>query len=402
MTCITRHDFGEVHKDLPQQLVCFSHLRWNFVYQRPQHLLTRAAAWFKVTFIEEPIYEKVAAPYLRTERVGEVDVVVPILPEGCIGSAATDAQRELVTNLFADVDFIAWYYTPMALAFTDRLRPSLVVYDNMDELSAFKGADPGLLDAERELLKAADVVFTGGRSLYESKRHRHHNIHCFPSSIELHHFGKARQSLADAEDQTGIPHPRIGFFGVIDERMDVGLVGALADARPAWQFVILGPVAKIDPATLPRPANLHWLGGKAYAELPSYLAHWDVGMMPFALNESTKFISPTKTPEFLAAAVPVISTPIRDVVSTYGAADLVEIAETPAGFIAAIETLLARNPTQKAEWLARVDSLLAANSWDLTWSEMLRLIGEAVSRRMLEITPRNPARNISAEGNVHV
>jgi glycosyltransferase involved in cell wall biosynthesis len=181
----------------------------------------------------------------------------------------------------------------------------------------------------------------------------------------------------EPKDQARIPHPRLGFFGVIDERMDIDLVGAAADLRPDWQFVMIGPVVKIDPATLPKRPNIHWLGGKSYADLPRYLAGWDVGFMAFAMNEATRFISPTKTPEFLAAGVPVVSTPINDVVRPYGEKGLVEIAATAQEVVQKAEALLAR---PKEAWLQRVDRHLAAGSWDKTWAAMQRLMASALDQ----------------------
>jgi glycosyltransferase involved in cell wall biosynthesis len=386
---------------LPRRLVCFSHLRWNFVFQRPQHLLTRAAKVFDVSFFEEPLHENCPHPHLRLEQSEKVVVATPILPHGCVGAEALEAQQELVTAYVGGSDFVAWYYTPMARAFTAHLKPVMVVYDNMDELSAFKNAPVGLIEAEQQLLAAADVVFTGGRSLFEAKKNRHENIHCFPSSIDRKHFDRARRNADDPADQRNIAHPRIGFFGVIDERMDISLVAALADARPDWQFVILGPVVKIDATTLPRRPNLHWLGGKKYSELPVYLAHWQAGMMPFAINESTEFISPTKTPEFLAAGVPVVSTPIRDVVSTYGNAGVVEIAASPEAFIQGIEHILSGTPGRRAEWLAAADRLLATHSWDRTWEEMhLLMRAAAVARDELQAADCDPSPSTDGTGNV--
>jgi glycosyltransferase involved in cell wall biosynthesis len=266
---------------------------------------------------------------------------------------------------------LAWYYTPLALTFSRHVAPGLCVYDNMDELAAFLGAPPELAMLERELFLEADIVFTGGQSLYDAKRCRHRNIHLFPSSIDASHFGQARLSMPEPSDQSAIMRPRLGFFGVIDERMDLELVATLADLRSDWQLVMIGPVVKIDPATLPRRRNLHWIGPKDYRELPAYLAGWDIGIMPFALNEATRFISPTKTPEFLAAGVPVISTPITDVVRSWGEHGLVEIAGDAVGFRASAVSLLQR---PKDRWLARVDRHLATMSWDRTWSEMSELL----------------------------
>ncbi|MES0207243.1 glycosyltransferase family 1 protein [Mesorhizobium sp. LNHC209A00] len=364
-----------------RSLVCFSHLRWNFVFQRPQHILTQASRYYDVFFIEEPILIGENSPYLKSYTTADgITVVTPHIPGHSNGPQITRAQRKLVDGLVDGLDgtpALLWYYTPMALPFSRHLSAELCIYDNMDELSSFRGAPPRLMALERELLRRADVVFTGGQSLYEAKQHRHRNIHPFPSSIDKAHFGKARHLHSPSPDQDEIAGPRLGFFGVIDERMDLNLVDRMAALRPDWQFVMIGPVVKIDAAGLPRRPNIHWLGGRDYKQLPSYLAGWDVGIMPFAKNEATKFISPTKTPEFLAAGVPVISTSIRDVVRPYGQLGLVEIADDAEKFIARAEHLLAR---PKDDWLRKVDRHLAGMSWISTWEGMLSLIAETRER----------------------
>ncbi len=334
------------------------------------------------------MFEGTGEPELRSVVSSEgVRVLTPLMPARTGARRAFNVQRRMVDALLASVDpadLIAWYYTPMALRFTAHLRPSVCVYDNMDELSAFHNAPPQLIALESELFARAGVVFTGGQSLYEAKRHRHRNIHAFPSSIDLSHFAKARGAgIHEPVDQAEIKRPRIGFFGVIDERMDLGLLAAMAALRPAWQFTMIGPVAKIDPRALPQAPNIHWLGPKPYAELPAYLSGWDAGIMPFALNDSTRFISPTKTPEFLAAGVPVVSTPIADVIRPYGEKGLIEIAAGPDEFVAALERSL---ESADADWRAKVDQHLATNSWDLTWARMQTLIEAARTGR--QVRPR--------------
>jgi glycosyltransferase involved in cell wall biosynthesis len=372
---------NDQHVQFSSTIVCFSHLRWDLVFQRPQHLLTRAAQSYAVWYVEEPIRRGSKKPtmLLKMDSSG-VRVATPILPEGIDQQFAIKAQRELLRELLDDVPnstCIGWYYTPMALLFTENLTFDACVYDNMDELSTFAGAPPELVALEKALLARADVVFTGGQSLYEAKRSRHKNIYSFPSSVDVGHFAKARSAGAtEPEDQQRIPKPRFGFFGVIDERMNLDLLQELAQIRPSWQFVMIGPVAKIDQRLLPRLPNIHWLGPKLYTELTNYLAGWDAGFMPFAINEATKFISPTKTPEFLAAGVPVVSTPIADVIRPYGLAGLVEIADDTKNFIAKLETLLTR-PRQP--WLKSVDGHLALGSWDTTWKNMDALIRRAVT-----------------------
>lgn len=375
-------------------LICLSHLRWDFVYQRPQHLISRFAKHMPVYFIEEPVWGPVDSPRLelRADPSG-VAIGIPVMPEGQDIDVIA-AQRKLIDLIArpAGDDFALWYYTPMARDFTRHLRPKLCIYDCMDELSAFAGAPPAMQRNERELLAVADLVFTGGQSLYEAKRDQHENVYAFPSSVDVPHFAQARKAGAEPEDQASIPHPRLGFFGVIDERMDLDLLRGIAEAKPDWHLVVIGPVVKLDPASLPKLPNIHYLGGKPYAELPRYLSGWDVALLPFAINQSTRFISPTKTPEYLAAGRPVVSTPITDVIRPYGDLDLVSIASDPVAFVEAIEAALSR-PDKRA-WLARVDRYLSQLSWDRTWSGMARLMEQTLtgsSARTLRSFPSSEA-----------
>ena len=365
----------------PPDIVTFTHLRWDFVFQRPQHLLTRCARLHRVFVIEEPIAEGGPPRIAVSQRQQGVQVVVPHLPAGLTAEDAAAVQSSLLRGLFREHgirDYVLWYYTPMAIAFTRHLRPRAIVYDCMDELSAFAGAPAAMPQREEELLARADLVFTGGQTLFESKRHSHPNVHAFPSSVDVEHFARARGLQADRDDQAHIPHPRLGFFGVVDERMDLELLRQVATARRDWHFVIIGPVVKIDPSLLPAAANIHYLGARPYDELPSYVAGWDVALLPFARNEATRYISPTKTPEYLAAGKPVVSTSIRDVVRPYGVAGLARIADAPADFIAAVEAALADDP---AERLRQVDAFLTQTSWDGTWARMYRLVGGAITAR---------------------
>jgi UDP-galactopyranose mutase len=365
----------------PPDVVCLSHLRWDFVFQRPQHLLTRCARNHRVFFIEEPLFDSAALRLDLETRQNGVRVGVPHLPAGLQPEQYEALQATLLDELLAAhqvSEYVLWYYTPMALGFSRHLTPCAIVYDCMDELSGFAGAPPGLREREAELLMRADLVTTGGHTLYESKRHLHPNVHAFPSSVDVEHFGRAREWQPDPADQARIPHPRLGFFGVIDERMDLDLLRGIAAARPEWHLVILGPVVKISEAQLPRAENLHYLGAKSYAELPAYIAGWDVALLPFAHNDATRFISPTKTPEYLAAGRPVVSTSIRDVVRPYGIRGLVRIADSVDEFVAAAEAALRDS---RPERLLEVDAFLAQTSWDGTWTRMYHLLKLAMSAR---------------------
>jgi UDP-galactopyranose mutase len=377
-----RMEMTDGQKVTAPDLVCLSHLRWDFVYQRPQHLMSRFARRGRVFFVEEPVFDDGELRLDVGRRDDGVYVVVPRLSKGVYDMEALDEiQRQMLDELFRQqniTEHILWYYTPMAVAWSSHLRPLATIYDCMDELSAFKGAPRALTDREDELFSRADLVFTGGQSLFEAKQDRHPNIYPFPSSIDAAHFVRARRITAEPEDQREVPHPRLGFFGVIDERMDVELLAGIAEARPDWHLVIIGPVVKIDEAALPRSPNIHYLGSKSYAELPSYLGGWDVALLPFALNESTRFISPTKTPEYLSAGRPVVSTSIRDVVRPYGQLELVRIADTVDEFVAACEEAMNEDADNR---MREVDAFLAETSWERTWGRMSELIEDVVSGR---------------------
>jgi UDP-galactopyranose mutase len=371
----------------PTTLICFSHLRWNFVFQRPQHLMSRFAREMDVIFWEEPIEigprETAYLKVREAEDAPGVRVVVPHLPQGMPDAARDAALGRLLEAHLSAIrgPLIAWYYTPMMLTFSQHLDPDLTVFDAMDELSKFKFAPAKLLELEQELIDRSDIVFTGGSSLYEAKKDRHANVHCFPSSVDRVHFLKARAPQFEPADQEDLPKPRFGFYGVIDERFDIELLDKVAEMRPDWSFVMVGPVVKISEEDLPRRPNIHYLGGKTYAQLPSYLSGWDVALMPFAMNESTQFISPTKTPEYLAGGKPVVSTPIKDVVRHYGHIQGVLIADNAADFVNQCERALELSRNRGSDWLAEADLLLSATSWDTTQARMAGLVHDLLGTR---------------------
>ena len=368
-------------------LLCFSHLRWNFVFQRPQHLMSRFAREMSVIFWEEPV--EIGAhetAYLQVSEAPEapnVRVVVPHLPRGIPEGAREAALMRLLDVHIAAVRgvLIAWYYTPMMLPFSRHLEADLTVFDAMDELSKFKFAPVKLLELEQELIDSADIVFTGGSSLYEAKKDRHSNVHCFPSSVDRVHFLKARAHQFDPADQEDLPKPRLGFYGVIDERFDTELLDEVATLRPDWSFVMVGPIVKISEDDLPKRPNIHYLGGKTYDQLPAYLSGWDVALMPFAMNESTQFISPTKTPEYLAGGKPVVSTPIRDVVRHYGKLEAVKFADNAADFVAQCEKALELSNAPESGWLAEADLMLSRTSWETTQARMGGLVADLLGER---------------------
>jgi UDP-galactopyranose mutase len=389
-----------IDRSVRAPLVVFSHLRWSFVFQRPQHLLTRLASHFDVYFVEEPVFTD-GMPHLK-RTLAELGVQVLTPHTNVRAPGFHDDQMAALKSLVADFlaerrisEPLVWLYTPMALPLVADLEPRALVYDCMDDLASFKFAPPELVQREARLMELADVVLTGGPSLYEARKHRHPNIHCLPSAVDVEHFSPANLDGDDvdaevaAELHRGMPHPRLGFFGVIDERLDLDLVAGIADLRPDWQIVMVGPVVKIDPATLPQRANIRWVGMQRYEALPHLLSYWDVCLLPFALNESTRFISPTKTLEYLAGGKPVVSTPIHDVVSLYG--KVVRIGADAAEFVAAIEATLAEPAAVRARWRAASRAVVQGCTWNGTASVIASLLGSYTARTadkiMLDAAP---------------
>jgi UDP-galactopyranose mutase len=380
---------------LMKGLIVFSHLRWDFVFQRPQHLMTRLAQRYRVFFFEEPVHTDGAASLEMIERAPNLFVCRPHTPidGGGFSDAQLPALQKLLEQLIEREQLgrpIAWFYTPMALPLLQRVDPSVVVYDCMDELSAFLNAPRELIQREQSLLRLADVVFTGGPSLYRAKQALHDNVHCFPSSVEADHFGRARDAAIDHPDQRDMPHPRLGFFGVIDERFDPVAISLLADAHPEWQVVLVGPVVKIDPAMLPQRKNIHYMGQRSYQELPQFLAGWDVALLPFAMNESTRFISPTKVLEYMAAEKPIVSTPVADVVAPYG--HIVHIGRDSQSFVAACEYALHELPTAHDKRVTMMRNVVKATSWDATAQKMHELIEAATRRAPKKAHTESPAK----------
>jgi glycosyltransferase involved in cell wall biosynthesis len=370
-------------------LIVFCHLRWDFVFQRPQHLMTRLAEHYRILIVEEPVFHEGQAHLQKRAVAPNITVCTP--HTAIHAGGFHDDQIPTLQTLLADLvpqgeKPVVWFYTPMALPLLQSFEPSLVVYDCMDELAAFKNSPKQLLQRESALLNIADLCFTGGPSLYQAKRERHPNAHCFSSSVDAKHFQQAKDRSYSHPDQAHIEHPRLGFYGVIDERFDTELIKEVAAARPDWQIVLVGPVVKIAPEDLPKADNIHYMGQRNYDDLPKFLAGWDVCLLPFAMNESTKFISPTKVLEYMAAELPSVSTPITDVKVPYS--HVVEIAATPAEFIAACDRMLALSDEQKADLAERMRKVVAGTSWDKT--------AEAMHQLIQTTPPGNKAQRLSA------
>jgi UDP-galactopyranose mutase len=360
----------------PKDLICFSDIRWDFLWQRPHHLMSRFAKSYRIYFVEAPVFHADYDQLVIRVTDERITLLAPHLQNESDRPDTNLRQQELLKRFFHDENIsldVFWYYSPTALKFTRLFQPKLIVYDCMEGTHASSGASSvDEKNIERELLEKADILFTAGQSLFEWKKKLHPNTFLFPGSVDKNHFAKARHVTFDPPDQDSIPHPRLGFYGIIDDRFNFELLEHVARLRHAWQFVIIGPVTGIDPHLLPHCPNIHYLGLKHYRELPSYIAGWDIALIPFAHNEITRFISPTKTAEYLAAGKPVISTPIIDIIRSYGNKGLVRIAGTPDEFIRVCDEEL--QIKDREEWLDHVDAFLSNASWDHTCQEMMQII----------------------------
>lgn len=345
-------------------MIVFCHLRWQFVYQRPQHIISRMSKNYKILMIEEPVGfseedEGTAEIQIISEnlhvmqpRVRRIEDIASLIPKYIKNSKA----------------IVGWFYSASFIPLVRNIKFNTIVYDCMDELTLFKGAPSLLIAQEKELLEKADIVFTGGKSLFEAKDKMHNNVFCFPSSVDQKHFAKSLNGIDVASDIRNIPQPIVGYYGVIDERIDLDLIKKSAEKLPQVSFVMIGPLAKISEDDLPRLPNIHYLGMKTYEELPNYLKAFDIAMMPFALNDSTKFISPTKTLEYMAAEKPIISTRIVDVERDYN--HCVDIIEGSEEFCSSISKWSSKEFNMREEYR----DILSNTSWDSTASKMETII----------------------------
>lgn len=347
-------------------MIVFCHLRWQFVYQRPQHLISRLSATMNILLVEEPVH-------LNSEESGKLikvsDSLHILQPNVKDIESIGDILPQYVKNTSVPV---GWFYSASFSPLLEQIKFESVIYDCMDELSLFKGAPIHLVNQEKYLMAHADIIYTGGKSLYESKKQLHDNVYCFPSSVDESHFAKALNGIKVPDDIAGIKSPIVGYYGVIDERIDLELLHNAAKQMPEVSFVMIGPLAKIEDSDLPRESNIHYLGMKSYAELPHYLKAFDIAMMPFALNDATKYISPTKTLEYMAAGRPIISTKIKDVVRDYS--NCVSLIDNAAEFCAAIKNITQN--TDRSELKKEYNAILEKTSWDNTANKMSSIIKE--------------------------
>ena len=384
---------SNIHED-NYPLIVHSHLRWDWVWQRPQQFLSRLSEKHRVLFIEAPYPSEPArvarAPLREVSDYPNILVLQMEMPAArwCDGAWVDKERRRLVQSLLAgplgrNFDSpVQWFYDPMAVtAFGGHLNERAIVYDCMDELSLFRGSPAEMVRRDRELLAVADVVFAGGPKICAAKRELNANCFSFGCGVDAKHFGRARDpKLPLPADVRDLPHPIYGYIGVVDERIDYDLLAALADATNG-SVVMVGPSTKVDPATFPRRANLHWLGGRDYVDLPAYAKSFAVCLMPFALNKATQFINPTKALEYMGTGKPIISTGVEDVVTQFS--DVVLIAQSQADFIAKAAHYSAW-PDQTR--IGRGFELVKRNSWESIVQQLEKHVADVLrSKRALAI-----------------
>ena len=379
---------AKARPDFP--IIVHCHLCWDWVWQRPQQFMSRFSQKHRVLFVETVAPdENLVTPLVQLRRFEKWPNLTLLRLQFPTwrwndGAWVDRERRRLVKEALRGPlrgqfnNAVQWFYDPMAVpAFAGKMGEIAVVYDCMDELSKFKGAPPEIRKREAELLSAADVVFTGGRRMWESKSQHNSNCHFYGCGVDVPHFGKARsEQTIVPEDIANLPKPIFGYFGVVDERIDYELLEKLAKANPNGSIVMVGPMTKIDPAALPRPKNLHWLGGRDYAQLPAYCKGFDVCMMPFALNEATEYINPTKALEYMATGRGIVSSAIYDVVKNFGS--VVKVANSHEEFIQ-----FCREAAERADEgaIQRGLEMASANSWESIVEKMEGHIAEALAAK---------------------
>lgn len=369
-------------------IIVHCHLCWDWVWQRPQQFLSRLSAHHKILFVEtvgpDPELSSAVARFWTAVNFPNITILRLQFPtwRWSDGAFVDRERRRLVKEFIAGPGAgqfenpVQWFYDPMAVpSFLGQMNEIGVVYDCMDELSKFRGAPPQIKTRERKLLREADVVFAGGRKLWESKKLQNENCHFYGCGVDVTHFGKAREAQTNIpEDIVSLKKPILGYFGVVDERMDYDLIVKLAEANPDWSIAMVGPTIKVD--KVPQRANIHWLGQKNYLDLPAYCKAFDVCMMPFALNEATEFINPTKALEYMATGKPIVSSAVADVVTNFGS--VVKIARSHDEFIS-----LCRQAIEKPD-----DALVEAglnqaveNSWDSIVAQLEKHVSNTIKQK---------------------
>lgn len=346
-------------------MIVFCHLRWHFVYQRPQHIISRISKTMKTLFIEEPLYNN------ESKESGNLIIINDMLHVLQPNVKDIESIAAIIPEYVKNKDIpVGWFYSAIFCPLSECIDFETIVYDCMEELSLLKGSAKNVINQEKYLISNADIIFTSGKSLYELKKQWHTNVHCFPSSVDEPHFAKALNGIKVADDVANLQSPIVGYYGVIDERIDFALLHETALKLPNVSFVMIGPLSKIEKNDLPQEDNIHYLGMKSYNELPHYLKAFDIAMIPFAVNDTTKYISPTKTLEYMSAGKPIISTKITDIVHDYGIC--LSMVESADEFYEAIKFAL--DKTDHFSMELEYHKILKKTSWDITAVKMKSII----------------------------
>jgi hypothetical protein len=371
-------------------LMVFSHMAWNPGQGRTPQLMAALAGRWQILFVEAPRHAAGAAR-LESRAIRAGLTVLTLTTPAPAAGFHDDAQafgvtllREELAGRRLKID-IAWLDTPMAWPLAQALGIACLAYDCLEGPPASLQFDAALLhQRESALMRTAALMVAAGPSLFNAHRHRHANLHCVCSAVHAEHFSPASLELTSARARRGhvlqssLARPRLGYFGSIDERLDLDLLAALADRQPGWAFVMVGSVAGIAAERLPQRRNIHWLGEQDDALLPYLLAGWDLALMPYVVSEATRFLMPSQTLEYMAGYQPIVSTPVRDVQALYAPAVTIAAPQAEA-FSSACEEVLAESARARSARLIDMARIVARHAWANTADFVHGLLDEVLT-----------------------
>ncbi len=360
-------------------IVCFSDISWNVKFQRPHQLFSQAKRINIIIFIEKPLLQRSGKPNHFISRVSDnILILTPVITDEDPESTIHETVEQLLTEKLKShntTEYICWYYSPKAINYSQKLTPKLIIFDCMDECCGYEGADTEVNESEKKLLEVTDLVFTGGRSLCNAKKLLHKNVHLFPDSIDYERFnGNTKQAKKNIIKK---PAAKIGYFGVIDERLDLNLLDKIAANKPKWKFEIAGPIVENMHGKLPERKNITFTGDIRDEEIPSIIGEWDAAILPYSKNNSTENTAPSRLLVYFAANKNIVSTSINDIVHYFGENGMVRIADEPDDFVKALEAAIKYKP--EAEWQKKVDSIIRKTTWEKTWNGMSKKINKLLS-----------------------
>ena len=353
-------------------LLLYSQVAWHGVWQRPQEMALGLARRRRVLFVSPIQVHERLGRYARARTLERIDggkgvtVFSPTIFSGeyrrawvCrLNSILVDAELRRLLRGERHVTFLT--NTPLAAPLLDRFPFRKVIYDVMDDFAAFDWAPATARESHERLLREADAVLTGTYTLLEDARAQGREATYAPCGVDYEAFagGEATADFAEPAELRGLPRPILGYVGTLSERIDTRILSALAERFPQASLVLIGPVYR-NLGEPPRAPNIRYLGLKPHSELPAYLHHFDVALMPFRLSDAARAINPVKALEYLAAGCVVVSTPIPDVVRFYSGVMLV--APSPEDFADKVEEALQGNHSDR---IAKGRELARGATWD--------------------------------------